>query len=340
MSKKDMDTSLAEVINDTGVAYDKLGEHDKAVECYTKSLELELDYSVVFNRGEAYYKAKKFDLAEMDFTTIVESSESKDDILGARYGRALSRMQKGEVDQAVVDFSANIKEDPGCADSMYGRAFALARKGEASYTAAIRDCMAALDVRPAMMSARRLLLRLCAGRDEPDLGSWLTRARLHEIIEWIRREMILVQVAPLDPESEATLREMDLTGVDILTLSGDGSPNTLRQRLHNGGLRLGVAHDVQKAIRAALARSSARADPAITRESILGDTIQGRLVLGPELKVPSSRSGKDKEREKDKEKEKKRKADAESSAKNSKTNSTKKRKRDKDSRRMPEDESS
>lgn len=255
-SRAEINSAQSEVINDTGVAYDKLGDYDRAVECYTRSLNIELDFAVVLNRGEAYYKAKKFDLARQDFEAIIENSCHADEVLGARYGQALSLMQLGKPSEAIRDLSLNIKEDPGCADSLYCRALAQAMVGgEASIQSALRDCQAALALRPAMESAQRLLLRLSAGRKQPDLRDWLPQAKHHEILEWIRREMVLARVGPLHKESETILRsQVGLTGPEIIELHASSLPTALKQRLCGCGMRSKDADDIQVAIRAAFLR--------------------------------------------------------------------------------------
>lgn len=68
-----------------GSIYSNRGEHAKAVDYYTKAIEIRSDFvNCIINRGLAYYSMKNYELAVKDYTKAIEIDPTKSSIYNNR----------------------------------------------------------------------------------------------------------------------------------------------------------------------------------------------------------------------------------------------------------------
>ena len=107
--------------------YDK-DDNDKAIEDYSKALELSPNYASAFNnRGNAYSAKGDLDRAIADYNRAIEI-DGKDPFRWNNRGLALRR--KGEFDRAIADFDQAIRIDPGYTAAYSNRGQTYEEKGD------------------------------------------------------------------------------------------------------------------------------------------------------------------------------------------------------------------
>ena len=84
--KKELNQECAKTYYSRGVAHSKNGELDKAIENYTKAIELKPDYAeAYYNRGGTFLRLGEREKAELDLTTArklgVDAITALDEIL-------------------------------------------------------------------------------------------------------------------------------------------------------------------------------------------------------------------------------------------------------------------
>ncbi len=97
-----------------------LSQFDKAVADFTEAMQrLPNDPDVIFNRGGAYQKIGREDLARADFAKAVKAFEL----------RGESWLDRGDYDRAIADFGTALSLDPNMADALLHRGVAYKLKG-------------------------------------------------------------------------------------------------------------------------------------------------------------------------------------------------------------------
>ena len=135
---------VAEAHNNRGIAYDDKGEVDRAIEDYSKSIELKPDFDhVYFNRGNAYHSKGDYDHAIADFNKAVEL---KPDFAEAYTNRGLAYHSKGDYDPAVADHNKAIELNPIYAEAYFNLGGAYKSKGD--YDRAIEAFNKATNLNP------------------------------------------------------------------------------------------------------------------------------------------------------------------------------------------------
>lgn len=118
------------VLNNRGIAYQNMGEAAKAIEDYTRVIELNPAHSHAFNhRGNAYYDLGNFDAALKDYTRAIEL---KPDYGDAYYNRANQYLENKNYKAAINDFTSAIEVMPKDAE-------AYNRRGRAYLASGSRD---------------------------------------------------------------------------------------------------------------------------------------------------------------------------------------------------------
>ena len=89
--------------NNHGVAYRDEGEYDRAIEDFTKAIELNPNYAIAYNnRGRVYSDKGEIDRAIEDYNTAIEL---KPELAEAYYNRGEAWLHLGEWDKAKSDLT-------------------------------------------------------------------------------------------------------------------------------------------------------------------------------------------------------------------------------------------
>ena len=92
----------AAIHNNHGLAYQDEGDYDRAIEAFTKAIELNPNYAVAYNnRGLVYNNIGEFDRAIADYTKAIEL---KPDFVEAYNHRDDAYDAKGDYDPAIVEY--------------------------------------------------------------------------------------------------------------------------------------------------------------------------------------------------------------------------------------------
>jgi tetratricopeptide (TPR) repeat protein len=146
---------------DDAIALHRAGDLNKAVESYTKAIEIDPKFAVAFNlRGKAFSGLQYFNLSVADQTQAIKLDPTLVDALmargllmrtsgnfngaisdfsrvikltsdaGAQYQRGLSYLGKNDVRRAIADFTKVIEIAPNVADAYQQRALAYRKLGD------------------------------------------------------------------------------------------------------------------------------------------------------------------------------------------------------------------
>ncbi|MBS5306716.1 MAG: tetratricopeptide repeat protein [Clostridium sp.] len=127
---------------DEGMEHYEKNEYDKAIECFTRIIELETDNELAYyNRGQAYHKKQEYDKAIKDYTKVIELKPNN---VLAYNNRGIAHNYKHEYDEAIVDCTKAIEleADFSLAYSNRGAAY----NGKQEYEKAIVDCTKAIEL--------------------------------------------------------------------------------------------------------------------------------------------------------------------------------------------------
>jgi tetratricopeptide (TPR) repeat protein len=131
----------AEAYFNRGLAYQKLGEHQKAIASCAAAIHLNPDYANAYrNRGLSYHTLGEHQKAIADYTEAIRLNP--DDAL-AYYNRGLAYSALREHPKAIADYDEAIRLNPDDADAYINRGWAYYNLGEdpkaiADYDEAIR----------------------------------------------------------------------------------------------------------------------------------------------------------------------------------------------------------
>ncbi len=132
-----------------GIAHDKAGNTLKAIEDYSKSIQIDSKYVKAYNnRGVAYINLNMFKEALKDYTMAIKLNPGMSQVYnnrGVLYGRL------GEYDKTIDDCTKAIELDPGIPDSYYNRGIAFFELKR--YEEAIRDYSMTIRIHPRHVKA-------------------------------------------------------------------------------------------------------------------------------------------------------------------------------------------
>jgi tetratricopeptide (TPR) repeat protein len=131
-----------------GLAYAALGDDAHAVADFDEQIRLQPQYyDAFYHRGLIWTRKHEFDLAIRDFDEVIRLYHSFGDevccrytLMTALYRRGLARLDRGDLDRAIDDFSGAIAINP-TADFYASRSEAYDRAGD--HAAALKDTMMA-----------------------------------------------------------------------------------------------------------------------------------------------------------------------------------------------------
>jgi tetratricopeptide (TPR) repeat protein len=127
-----------------GIAFYKEGEQDKAIESYSKAIEIDPKYTdAYFSRGLAWDNAGKIENAIADYSGAIESNPK---YTQAYVSRGVAYGKSGKLDKSIADFSAAIGIDPEYRDAYTNRGVAWLNLGQ--WDNAIADCTKAIEIDP------------------------------------------------------------------------------------------------------------------------------------------------------------------------------------------------
>ncbi|MCU0511492.1 MAG: DVUA0089 family protein [Anaerolineae bacterium] len=125
------------------------GQYQRAVDLYTRALELDPDNADVLNsRGFSYSQLGEHTLALVDFERAAELNPDSAIIF---YNLGFTRRQLDDYEGAIVAYDRSIELNAGDADAYEGRAYAYYNLR--NYPAAIEDFIRALELAPDRVSA-------------------------------------------------------------------------------------------------------------------------------------------------------------------------------------------
>lgn len=134
----------AEAHNNLGVIYGEMGEFDREILHCTQAASFKPRYADAFNnRGHAYCGQGAYDLAIEDYTKALEY---KPNDAGIYYNRGVARSGKGDYEEAIRDFTVSIQLRPSFAGAFNNRGIAHAARG--AHHLAIQDYNQALQLQP------------------------------------------------------------------------------------------------------------------------------------------------------------------------------------------------
>ncbi len=127
-----------------GLAYYDSKKHDRAIEAFSKAIELDPSYAYAYsNRGNEHVRRGRHDKAIEDFNKAI--SLKPDDAYAYR-NRGNAHGMKGSFDRAIEDFGKAISLKPDYAEAYSNRGYAHGMKG--SFDRAIEDFGKAISLRP------------------------------------------------------------------------------------------------------------------------------------------------------------------------------------------------
>ena len=136
---------LAVVLTSRGVAYDMIGQTDRAIDDLTAAIRLNPDHSDPYiHRGLAWAKKRDFQRAIADFSDAIRLDPSR--ALLALNNRGNAYEAVGEYDRAIEDYEQAILLNPSYAPAYYNRAGVYYAKLD--FDRAIEDYSRAIRLKP------------------------------------------------------------------------------------------------------------------------------------------------------------------------------------------------
>ena len=139
----ELNPRLAAAYNNSGSAYEAIGDIDRAISDYDKAIDLNPEYSeAYYNRGVAYIEKGDIDRALVDYNKAID--------LNPNYAEAYYNRGNvyfiGDVDRAFADYNKAIDLNPDYAEAYNNRGVIYEKKGDVDR--AIKDYDKAIDLNP------------------------------------------------------------------------------------------------------------------------------------------------------------------------------------------------
>ena len=129
--------------NNRGVAYDKRGEYDRAIQDYDQSIKLKPSAEAHFNRGNAHLAKNQYAAAIDDYNQAIRLQA---DFGPAFDNRCWARAVVGILRQALADCNEALRLMPNNAATLDSRAFVFLKM--TNFDAAVSDFDKALRIDP------------------------------------------------------------------------------------------------------------------------------------------------------------------------------------------------
>ena len=135
---------LAVAYYNRGNAYVKLKESERAMEDYSKAIELNPNLAEAYNnRGNGYYELKESERAIEDYSRAIELNPN---LAKVYYNRGVAYGEQKEYERAIEDYNKAIELNPKYADAYNNRGVAYGEQKE--YERAIKDFSKAIELNP------------------------------------------------------------------------------------------------------------------------------------------------------------------------------------------------
>ena len=127
-----------------GMFFNRSGQHDKAIEAFTKAIEADPEHANAYNnRGAVWYAKKEWDKAIADYTRAIEIDPGS----AAFYiNRGAVWFKQGHYKKTISDYNKAIDIDPGSADAFNNRG--MTWYFLAQYDRAVADYSKAIGINP------------------------------------------------------------------------------------------------------------------------------------------------------------------------------------------------
>ena len=130
---------------DRGLAFQQQGDIERAIQDYTRALELDPQYALAYyDRGTAYQQRRELGLAIADYSRAVALDPGHTD---GFYNRGLAYLTSGQAELALADLTRVLASDPRYLGALQSRGVVYHLLG--SYQRAIADFNAALALQAA-----------------------------------------------------------------------------------------------------------------------------------------------------------------------------------------------
>jgi tetratricopeptide (TPR) repeat protein len=127
-----------------GLAYDHLGQFERAINDFDHALELDPGYGLAYyNRGLTYYNMRQFERAIEDFDQTIERDPEN---IFAYINRGNAYFDMGDRAQAIADYDRAIERDPRFALTYANRGLAYGLAGD--FERALEDLSRAIELDP------------------------------------------------------------------------------------------------------------------------------------------------------------------------------------------------
>ncbi len=134
----------AETYFKRGLAYEKLGEDEKAIKCYTRALQIKPGMETALNnRGVVYYRQSEYRKAINDFSHAINLNPGYALVY---YNRGNVYGTTGDPDRALADYNQSIRINPDNSSAYNNRGWIKLQKKQTK--ASISDFDRALQINP------------------------------------------------------------------------------------------------------------------------------------------------------------------------------------------------
>jgi len=140
----EIDPTYVETYDNRGVAYCNLNQWEKAIDDFSKAIKIDSNFlRAYYNRGIAYGKIGPMDKSIADYSRLIEIYPKSDK---AYANRGVDYFKLGQLDKAIVDYSMAILINPKYTDAYYNRGLAYGKLG--NWENAIADYSRVLEIDP------------------------------------------------------------------------------------------------------------------------------------------------------------------------------------------------
>ena len=141
----EIDPNAAYTYNNRGIAYNDLGQNERAIQDYNKAIKLNPNLAELYNnRGLGYQALKQYERAIQDYNKAIQINPN---LYQEYYNRGLVYQALKQYKRAIQDYNKAIQINPNF-DMIYSNRGAAYIDGLKQYERAIQDCNKAIELNP------------------------------------------------------------------------------------------------------------------------------------------------------------------------------------------------